>query len=155
DIYMPFLETLRLLLENTLRQFGKAILIDCHSMPSTPGLTGDNEHDRPDIVLGDRYGTACAPGLIERTESILQAMGYRVARNNPYAGGFNTEHYGAPAHGLHALQIEINRTLYMNEHTVERTRGINKLSKDMTHLVQELGRDVRKGLSLEPHRRAS
>ncbi len=155
DIYMPFHETLKVLLEATFQKFGKAILIDCHSMPSTPAPSGDGDHGRPDIVLGDRYGTACAPALVDRAETILQSMGYNVARNNPYAGGFNTEHYGAPALGLHALQIEINRTLYMNERTFERTRGISRLARDMTKLVRKLGQEVQKGLNLEPHRRAS
>lgn len=155
DIYMPFHETLRLLLETTFQHFGKAILIDCHSMPSAPGVTCGSDQNRPDIVLGDRYGTACAPALIDRTETILQSMGYRVARNNPYAGGFNTEHYGAPSLGLHALQIEINRTLYMNETSLERTAGLTQLSKDMTELVRSLGQEIADGLSLEPHRRAS
>ncbi|MEQ9143410.1 MAG: N-formylglutamate amidohydrolase [Parvibaculaceae bacterium] len=155
-IYMPFHQTLRELLEKTYRQFGEALLIDCHSMPSTAGpFDEDIGTDRPDIVLGDRYGTACAPALVDMAEEILRAMGYTVSRNNPYAGGFNTEHYGAPARGLHALQIEINRALYMNERKVQRLSGITRLSKDMTRFVRKLGREARKGLLTTGRRRAS
>jgi len=156
DIYMPFHETLRSLLEKTHRQFGEAVLIDCHSMPSIGGAYEDDiDANRPDIVLGDRYGTACAPELVEAAERILRSMGYRVTRNNPYAGGFNTEHYGAPAQGLHALQIEINRTLYMDEQKVQRSAGITRLSKDMTRFVRKLGRDMRRTSWTTSQRRAS
>ena len=156
DIYMPFHETLRGLLERTHRQFGDAVLLDCHSMPSTAGpFDEDTGTDRPDIVLGDRYGTACSSGLVEAAENILQSMGYAVARNNPYAGGFNTEHYGAPAQGLHALQIEINRTLYMDEKKVQRLPGIRRLSKNMTRFVSELGKRARKDLQMQGQHKAS
>ncbi len=156
DIYMPFHETLRNLLETTHRQFGEAVLIDCHSMPSTGGpFEDETDANRPDIVLGDRYGTSCAQELVEAAERILKSMGYRVTRNNPYAGGFNTEHYGAPAQGLHALQIEINRTLYMDEQKVQRLAGITRLSKDMTRLVRKLGRQMRRSSLGVGHRKAS
>lgn len=156
DIYMPFHETLRGLLETTHRQFGQAVLIDCHSMPSTGGPFDDEiEANRPDIVLGDRYGTSCAQELVESAERILKSMGYRVARNNPYAGGFNTEHYGAPSQGLHAIQVEINRTLYMDEQKVQRRAGITRLSKDMTRLVRKLGREMRRGSWTTSQRKAS
>ena len=150
DIYMPFHETLRGLLEATHQKFGDVLLIDCHSMPSS-GETFDPSlgNDRPDIVLGDRYGTACMPALTDAAERILRGMGYSVARNNPYAGGFNTEHYGTPARGLHALQIEINRTLYMDERKVQRLSSITRLSKNMTKFIRQLGkealRDIRAG----------
>lgn len=156
DIYMPFHETLRGLLEATHRQFGDVLLIDCHSMPSTAGVHDDYlDSERPDIVLGDRYGTACMPALTDAAERILQNMGYSVARNNPYAGGFNTEHYGVPAKGLHAIQIEINRTLYMNERKVQRLNGITRLSKDMTRFVRQLGKEALKDVRQNERRRAS
>ncbi len=156
EIYMPFHETLRGLLEATHRQFGDVLLIDCHSMPSTAGAHDDYlGAERPDIVLGDRYGTACMPALTDAAERILQNMGYSVARNNPYAGGFNTEHYGVPAKGLHAIQIEINRTLYMNERKVQRLNGITRLSKDMTRFVRQLGKEALKDVRQNERRRAS
>lgn len=139
DLYMPFHEALTSLLQDTHKTFGHAILIDCHSMPSVAGPTDeDRGHERPDIVLGDRYGTSCNPRLTEEAERILQQLGYSVSRNNPYAGGFNTEHYGQPQRGLHALQIEINRALYMNEARMERSKGFVQLKRDMAVFVAEL-----------------
>ena len=138
-LYMPFHETLRGLLEGTLAAFGCAILIDCHSMPSVGGpADDDNGADRPDIVLGDRYGTSCAAALTAEAERILTGLGYSVVRNNPYAGGFNTEHYGKPARGLHALQIEINRALYMDENRLERNQDFVQVRNDMGTFAAEL-----------------
>lgn len=138
-LYMPFHETLRSLLEDTLSGFGCAVLIDCHSMPSVGGpADDDNGADRPDIVLGDRYGTSCAASLTLEAERILTRLGYTVIRNNPYAGGFNTEHYGKPANGLHALQIEINRALYMDEARLERHQGFSRVRDDMRAFAAEL-----------------
>lgn len=138
-LYMPFHEALRGLLEDARGRFGWALLIDCHSMPSAVGANEDvPAGSRPDIVLGDRYGTSCASEVTEAAERLLRRLGYRVARNNPYAGGFNTEHYGRPQAGFHALQIEINRALYMNESTLERGAGFGRLKADMTTFVSEL-----------------
>src|SRR5947208_1628617 len=94
------------------RDFGAAVLIDCHSMPSTAGAR--DERPRADVVLGDRYGTSCVAAVAEMIEATLRARGYVVSRNKPYAGGFITEHYGNPAAGLHAIQLELNRALYMD-----------------------------------------
>ena len=87
------------------------------------GFRGIDPAGRPDFVLGDRYGTSCSADLTETAASILKSLGYTVARNKPYAGGFITEHYGRPSKGLHALQIEINRGVYMNEDTFEKSDG--------------------------------
>lgn len=138
-LYMPFHDTLQSLLERTLHQFGYAILIDCHSMPSVGGPTDDdNGADRPDIVLGDRYGTSCAGAITAEAERILRRLGYSVVRNNPYAGGFNTEHYGRPRSGLHALQIEVNRALYMDEARLEPIPAFDRMRRDMTAFIEEL-----------------
>ncbi|MEZ5946892.1 MAG: N-formylglutamate amidohydrolase [Hyphomonas sp.] len=95
---------------------GVAVLIDCHSMPSVqPGRRG-----LADIVLGDRFGSSCDPRLTARAEREFRDRGFTVARNAPYAGGYTTRRYGRPKRGVHALQIEINRGLYMNEHEVSR-----------------------------------
>lgn len=138
-LYMPFHEALRELLETTLQAFGCAVLIDCHSMPSVGGpADDDNGFDRPDIVIGDRYGTSCSGALTAEAERILRRLGYSVVRNNPYAGGFNTEHYGRPARGLHALQIEINRALYMDEARLEQTGNFVRVRDDMSTFATEL-----------------
>jgi N-formylglutamate amidohydrolase len=120
-VYKPYHAALGQLLSRTRASFGLAVLIDCHSMPST-GLPKD-EARRPDIVLGDRYGTSCAPFITDRAEQGLRALGFAVMRNRPYAGGYITEHYGNPAAGTHALQIEINRALYMDEASHARGAG--------------------------------
>ncbi len=140
-LYMPFHDSLRELLEEAHKQFGGALLIDCHSMPSVGG-PGDDDlgAERPDIVLGDRYGTSCASEITQEAERILKRLGYNTTRNNPYAGGFNTEHYGRPNRGLHALQIEINRGLYMNEARLQRGPGLKRLKNDMATFVAELGK---------------
>jgi N-formylglutamate amidohydrolase len=119
-IYQPYHRMLQRLLGEAIERFGVAVLIDCHSMPRI-ARTGDRA--APDIVLGDRYGTSCAPVLPELAETVFAAAGLRVARNRPYAGGFCTRTYGRPQHGLHALQIEISRHLYMNEATLEKSDG--------------------------------
>jgi N-formylglutamate amidohydrolase len=109
-LHRPYHQRLAGLIERTRTRFGVAILIDCHSMPSTLAEAG-----AVDIVLGDRFGASAAPWVVEALESALLASGYRVRRNKPYAGGYITEHYGLPAAGRHAVQIEVNRALYMDE----------------------------------------
>jgi N-formylglutamate amidohydrolase len=89
-------------------------------------------------VLGDRFGAACAGVLTLRVERELEAMGYRVARNTPYAGGYTTEHYGRPTRRIHALQIEINRALYLDEAKLTPTAGFERLQVDMAALTRML-----------------
>ena len=137
-LYKPFHGALRAMIEETQARFGFAVLIDCHSMPST-GLPA-NEPLKADIVLGDRYGTSCAPLLTEFLETALRGMGYAVVRNKPYAGGYITEHYGQPAQDRHAIQIEINRALYMNEKTLEPHDGFLRLAADLAGAMEALGR---------------
>lgn len=138
-LYKPYHQRLGRLLGHAFEAHRCSVLIDCHSMPSIGGvLDQDPGADRPEIVLGDRYGTACAPILMQTAERTLVDLGYRVARNNPYAGGFNTEQYGRPAHGRHALQIEINRSLYMDEKSVEPSLGFAKTKDHMTALLTAL-----------------
>jgi N-formylglutamate amidohydrolase len=109
-LHRPYHQRLAGLIERARARFGVAILIDCHSMPSTLAEAG-----AVDIVLGDRFGASAASWVVEALESALLASGYRVRRNKPYAGGYITEHYGLPAAGRHAVQIEVNRALYMDE----------------------------------------
>lgn len=129
-VYKPYHEALWALLASTHAAFGVTVLIDCHSMPANV-RAGDGAI-RPDFIIGDRFGTACAPVLTQAAISILLGMGYNVAHNKPYAGGFITEHYGRPLQGLHALQIEINRGLYLDEYSYEPTADFASLAADMT-----------------------
>jgi N-formylglutamate deformylase len=105
-------------------------------MPSN--ANGQDERPRADIVLGDRYGTSCSPALTDVAEVTLRGLGFSVSRNRPYAGGYITEHYGAPAAGLHALQIEINRALYMDEKSHERTAGFAIVSGKLGAFTEQL-----------------
>lgn len=139
DYYRPYHEALARLVAETHRRFGCAVLIDCHSMPSVGGPTeGDEGRHRADIVLGNRFGAACAPVLVGVARRALEGFGYRVVLNTPYAGGFVTQKYGRPDQGLHALQIEINRALYMDEARMERGPGMAALTAHMTALIEAL-----------------
>ncbi|MEZ5854873.1 MAG: N-formylglutamate amidohydrolase [Hyphomicrobiaceae bacterium] len=120
-LYKPFHAALAGLLEETRRMYGVAILIDCHSMPSTPA--GQPMTARPDFVLGDRFGASCDIKLTRFFRESLMQRGYEVSVNRPYAGGFITEHFGRPSRGVHVLQLEINRALYLNEASLQRTIG--------------------------------
>ena len=135
-IYKPYHETLKRLVAQTHARFGYAVLVDCHSMPASIRV-GDNGV-RPDFIIGDRFGASASAALTEHAIGILSEMGYTVAHNKPYAGGFITEHYGRPARGLHALQIEVNRGLYMNERTYEKTGGYAALASNLTRFAAEL-----------------
>ena len=128
----PITGRLRRLFTRVHRDFGAAVLIDCHSMPSTAG--SKDERPRADVVLGDRYGTSCVTAVAETIEATLRSQGYSVSRNKPYAGGFITEHYGNPAAGLHAIQLEINRALYMDERRFERSPSFGGLAADLETL---------------------
>ena len=99
----------------------------------------DAGRERVDMVLGDCRGTSCAPALTDRVEKDLRHLGYAVARNNPYSGGFVTQHYGRPGAEVHALQIEINRALYMDESALTRGLGFARLAADMGRLVRAIG----------------
>ncbi len=136
-LYKPYHRALRRLFTKMHRDFGAAILVDCHSMPSSAGHK--DERPRPEFVLGDRYGTSCVGTLAETVESTLRSLGYTVSRNKPYAGGFITEHYGNPSAGLHAIQLEINRALYMDERRHERVAGFDRLAADLETLALRIG----------------
>ena len=151
-LYKPWHARLRSLMNEAERSFGVAALIDCHSMPSGVARGRGDESLRADIVLGDRYGTSCDPALIEAAETLLRRRGYNVLRNKPYAGGFITEHYGNPSLGWHALQIELNRALYMDEKTLERSSGFEPLIADLASMIDALA-DV--ALRALPGRRAA
>ena len=137
SLYKPYHRALRRLFTKVHRDFGAATLIDCHSMPSTTG-GGKDERPRADVVLGDRYGTSCVPAVSEVIENTLRSFGYAVSRNKPYAGGFITEHYGNPAAGLHTIQLEINRGLYMDERRLERSADFPRLAEHLEELADRV-----------------
>jgi N-formylglutamate deformylase len=135
-LYKPYHRALRRLLTRVHRDHGTAVLVDCHSMPSSAGTKDDRP--RADVVLGDRYGTSCVPAVADVIDQAFRDLGYAVSRNKPYAGGFITEHYGNPAAGLHAVQIEINRALYMDERRYERSTSFARVAADFDTIADRL-----------------
>jgi N-formylglutamate amidohydrolase len=136
SLYKPYHRALRRLFGQIHKDFGVAILIDCHSMPSATASRDDRP--RADIVLGDRYGTSCVAMISETVEDALRELGYAVSRNKPYAGGFITEHYGNPGAGLHAIQLEINRAIYMDEKRYERGPDFERVAADLETLADRV-----------------
>lgn len=138
--WRPYHETLSLLVEQTYCSFGSALLVDAHSMPSSAAFSGGQERDmRVDIVLGDNHGEACAPGVVAFAEHWFRGRGLRVQRNQPYAGGFTTQRYGRPTVARHALQIEINRALYMDEARHAKLPTTGMFVRLVTAFLEELG----------------
>lgn len=135
-LYAPFHSALAETLETTRRRFGTAILIDCHSMPSAS--MGYPSGGRPHFVLGDRFGASCDAKLTRFVRECLQRSGFEVQVNRPYAGGFITEHYGSPAQGVHALQLEINRALYLDEANFSKNKDFPKLVRTLSEMASRL-----------------
>jgi N-formylglutamate amidohydrolase len=137
-LYRPYHAQLRALVDETRAKFGVCILLDCHSMPSAGD--GEARSGAPaDVVLGDCFGFSCAPAVTARAHETLRAAGFDVSRNRPYSGGFTTRHYGRPDEGVHALQIEISRALYMDQRTLRRGARMAWLASRMAELVAALG----------------
>lgn len=138
-VHKPYHQALRGLVARARQQFGFCILLDCHSMPSS-GLPMDPDGDGRtiDIVLGDRNRTSCSIALSDAVHNHLSAAGYHVIRNTPYAGGYTTQHYGNPGDGIHALQIEINRTIYMDETTLQRRPCFAKVRAELAQLIRHI-----------------
>ncbi|GAN53386.1 N-formylglutamate amidohydrolase [Tanticharoenia sakaeratensis] len=130
--WQPYHDALRSLIDRALDRFGRCLLLDGHSMPKSPF------RNAPDIVLGDAHGTACDPRLVAIVENALRARNYTVARNNPYAGGYVTRHYGRPHFGVHVLQIEISRSLYMDEETLLPLSSFERVRHDLTSVMAEV-----------------
>lgn len=130
----PYHAALAAVIAETRARFGACLLVDCHSMPAQPAAGADG----PDIVLGDAHGTACAPRATRLLETALQRHGFRVRRNDPYAGGYITRHYGRPRERVHAIQIELARGLYMDEARIERHAGFDRLRASLAAVIAGL-----------------
>jgi N-formylglutamate amidohydrolase len=135
DLYEPYHAALADLLSRTRRTFGAAVLIDCHSMPSSAAANGGSPAN-PDVVLGDRHGNSCADAIVDILEQKLRSTGLRVQRNRPYAGGFITETHGKPAQGYHAIQIELNRAAYLDERTLARQTRFEDVKRKLTAVLK-------------------
>lgn len=136
EVHRPYHLALAAELARLRRRFGTALLLDCHSMPG-----GEDPATGPavDIVLGDRFGRSCDHRLVLAAQVAFQARGLTVARNRPYAGGWITEHHGRPGSGVHALQIEIRRGLFMDEASHAAHAGLGELAWRLRGIVGELG----------------
>ncbi|PDT03035.1 N-formylglutamate amidohydrolase [Rhizobium chutanense] len=141
-VYKPYHAALRRLIARTHVQFGFGVLIDCHSMPGNVRVAGSTA--RPDFIIGDRYGTSASAELSRAAIAILEEMGFAAIRNKPYAGGFITEHYGRPSRGLHALQIEVNRAIYVDEVTLEKRGDFAAVADAVTAFMQQMADYVEK-----------
>lgn len=136
--YHPYHARLSALIEERVRTFGTCVLIDCHSMPSgAVRAVDDGAGGKPDIIIGDRFGTSCSPHLADELSRLLRRQGFVVGRNRPYAGGYITERYGAPPR-VHAVQIEINRALYMDEGAYRVGPGFVALQDDILCVAAQL-----------------
>ncbi|MGD9545235.1 MAG: N-formylglutamate amidohydrolase [Methylocystis sp.] len=144
SLYKPYHAALRGLMECAASRFDHAVLIDCHSMPSTgardPLMSARGDKRRIDFVIGDRYGASASSGLVDIVEDHLRSRGYHVLRNRPYAGGFITEHYGKPVAGWHALQIEVSRGLYMDESTLQKNERFDAVARDLSQVMAAVAR---------------
>lgn len=138
-LWHPYHRALRQLMEESHTLFGRAVLIDCHSMPheaieahARPG------QPRPDVVLGDRFGAAAGREVVERLEAAFAAAGLRVVRNSPFAGAYIAQAYGRPSRGFHVVQVEIDRALYMNEARVEKREDFEAFRCLVAGVIEEV-----------------
>lgn len=137
--YTPYHTRLRQLLDRARNAFGHVLLVDCHSMPSEAlSASRGQGQARPQIVLGDRFGASCGKTYVDRIEAICRQEGFTVMRNAPFAGAYITQTYGRPATGLHAIQIEIDRSLYMNEATIRTTSEFANTKRRLTSVVRQI-----------------
>lgn len=143
-IWRPYHDQLQTLMDEARAQFGEAILIDCHSMPhealETAGCGGGA---KPDVVLGDRFGAAAASSIMDQIEAAFSAAGFRVARNMPFAGAYICQTYGRPSRRQHAVQVEIDRALYMDEDAITpnaQYAAVKAVLRDVMRDLADIGR---------------
>lgn len=135
----PYHAALQALIEENRTLFGEAVLLDMHSMPreAIDGF-GRGNGPRPDVVLGDRFGATAAPDIVAQVEDAFVAAGLRVVRNAPFAGAYITQHYGRPGRGQHVIQIEIDRSLYMDEATLLPHGGFDALKATLSAVLSRI-----------------
>ncbi len=139
NYYAPYHNCLRNLIDLQRSVHGMALLVDCHSMPQKSLDAAPLVHGKkPDIILGDRFGASCDRWIMDSATQIFTAAGFVVARNAPFSGGYITQHYGRPAKGMHAFQIEINRALYMDEVRIERAEAFDEICATLSEVTCQL-----------------
>lgn len=139
DVWRPYHDTLQTLMDQSQASFGEAILVDCHSMPhealehlGPPGAA------RPDVVLGDRFGAAAASSVVEQIEAAFASAGFKVARNMPFAGAYICQHYGRPSRRNHAVQVEIDRSIYMDERLIKPNANYKAFKAALDGVIAEI-----------------
>ncbi|TCO69645.1 N-formylglutamate amidohydrolase [Rhodovulum euryhalinum] len=144
--WRPYHDRLQALVDEAQVRFGESILIDCHSMPreAIESITSGGKR-RPDVVLGDRFGASAAADVVDRVEAAFAAAGFRVGRNAPFAGAYITQRYGRPARRQHAVQVEVDRSLYMDEAEVRPSRDFDDFRRVMASIVADLAEIGRAG----------
>ena len=147
-IWWPYHQKLTALLDQTRAQFGQAILIDCHSMPHSAVSRGPLEATAPQIVLGDRFGAAADDTLMAHIHGAFVEAGFRVARNTPFAGAFISRRYGKPQMGQHAVQIEIDRSLYMDEARIRPSAEFDAVRRRLVGVIADIARLGQSGQEL-------
>lgn len=137
--WRPYHDALKTLLADALAQFGEAVLIDCHSMPhEAMDAVRKGFVRRPDVVLGDRFGAAAGAEVVEVVEAAFAAQGFTVAHNTPFAGAYVTQAYGSPSRKQHAIQIEIDRSVYMNEKTVTPNADFDSVRRSLGCAIADI-----------------
>ncbi|MDU8942698.1 N-formylglutamate amidohydrolase [Ovoidimarina sediminis] len=137
--WYPYHQALDTLLKNTVRHFDEAILVDCHSMPHEALENVVHPKGiRPDIVLGDRFGAAAGGAVVDRIEAAFAAAGLSVIRNAPFAGAFSAQRYGRPSRGQHVIQVEIDRSLYMDEARIRPNANFKSFRQLIEGIVAEI-----------------
>jgi N-formylglutamate deformylase len=139
ESWHPYHDRLTQLLDTAHKRFGQAVLIDCHSMPheAMDGIARGGMR-RPDVVLGDRFGAAASPEVMEQIEAAFVSAGFVVTRNAPFAGAYITQTYGRPSRNMHAVQVEIDRSIYMNESQIRPSRHFDDVRARLRRVVAEI-----------------
>jgi N-formylglutamate amidohydrolase len=141
DIHTPYHDTIARVLEQARMRWGAALLIDLHSMPPVKG------NDGPDIVIGDRFGMSASSQLTATAESLLKGLGFSVAINAPYAGGYIVTRHAKPHVGIHALQIEVDRRLYLDAALDQPGPGLARMQRTVVRLIESLTDEITAGIA--------
>ncbi len=133
-VHAPYHAALDKLMQVARKRNGRAVLVDWHSMPARAGGPGRGV----DVVLGDRHGSACDPAITRRLRTLFEGLGWRVALNHPYAGGYATRLWSRPDEGFHAIQIELSRALYFDEAAMAPGVGWSRCEKGLARVIAGL-----------------
>ncbi len=149
EYWHPYHSMLQNLLDEAHGRFGQAVLVDCHSMPheAMNGISRGGMK-RPDVVLGDRFGAAADGEIMDRIEAAFVGAGFVVTRNAPFAGAYITQAYGRPARRQHAVQVEIDRSIYMNEQKIERSAAFHEIRARLRDVIADIASIGRKRMPL-------